>query len=92
MLEKLWVSMFGVNLNCLFVNKASSNAARKPVAVTRRAASLIKGGIVIRGVFSGRMLEVMRKPAMMLPHASRLIEFISAGLFSSIGENGINRG
>lgn len=40
------------------------------------------------GVFMGTMLEVIRRPAMMLPQASRLIGLITAGLFSLIGENG----
>lgn len=60
--------------------------------VTVRAASFKRGGIDITGVFRGRMFEVIRSPAMMLPHASRLIGLITAGLFSLMGENTLNRG
>lgn len=38
------------------------------------------------------MLDIMRSPAMMLPHASRLMGLITAGLFSLIGERELNRG
>lgn len=57
-----------------------------------RAASLSRGGIVITGVFRGVMEEVMRRPATMLPQASRLIGLMTVGLFSLIGDNEENRG
>jgi len=60
--------------------------------VTARAASLSSGGMVITGVFSGKILEVISRPAIMLPQASRLIGLITAGLFSLIGESELNRG
>lgn len=40
------------------------------------------------GVFMGRMKEVIINPAVMLPSASRVIEAITAGLFSFIGVRG----
>lgn len=57
-----------------------------------RAASLMVGGMVITGVFTGSMLKVRMYPAMMLPQASRLIGLITEGLFSLIGEREGNRG
>lgn len=60
--------------------------------VTTKAANLIKGGMVIIGVLRGIMLEVIRRPAMMLPQARRLMGLITAGLFSLIGESDENRG
>ena len=60
--------------------------------VTIRAPSLRRGGIDITGVFRGMMFEVIRRPATMLPHASRLIGLITAGLFSLMGERELNRG
>lgn len=92
MLEKWCVVRFGVILYCLLVRDASSRAKMSPVIVTARAAILSKGGIVIIGVLSGRMLEVMSSPATMLPHARRLIGLITAGLFSLMGDSGLNRG
>lgn len=79
-------------LNCLLVSEASSRAIKSPRAVTSRAASLRLVGIVITGVFSGRRLEVIKKPARMLPQARRLIGLITAGLFSLIGDKELNRG
>lgn len=92
MLEKLCTFKIGVDLNCLLVNMASSIATSRPRIVTARAASLRRGGIDITGVFRGVMFEVISSPAMMLPHASRLSGLITAGLFSLIGESGLNRG
>ncbi len=92
MLEKWWAVSWGVGLNCLLVNEASSRARRRPEIVTARAASFNRGGIDMTGVLRGRMLEVISKPAIMLPQASRLIGLITAGLFSLIGESGLNRG
>lgn len=60
--------------------------------VTVRAASFRGRGIDITGVDCGRTLEVMRRPATMLPQARRLIGLITAGLFSLIGDKGLNRG
>ena len=76
----------------MLVREASSRAVRTPIIVTARAASFRMGGIVMIGVFKGRILDVIRSPAMMLPHASRLIGLITAGLFSLIGERVLNRG
>lgn len=81
-----------MGLNCLFVSDARSRAVRSPMMVTRRAASLIRGGIDITGVFNGIMQEVITKPATMLPQARRLIGLITVGLFSLIGESDGNRG
>ncbi|KAF7644618.1 hypothetical protein LDENG_00218980 [Lucifuga dentata] len=67
-------------------------AVRRPRIVTSRAADLRRGGIDITGVFRGVMLVVITRPAMMLPHARRLIGLIMVGLFSLIGERGLNRG
>lgn len=92
MLEKWWVARIGVCLNCLLVKDANSSAKKSPRAVTISAASFRLVGIVITGVFRGRMLEVIRRPATMLPQASRLIGLITAGLFSLIGERGLKRG
>lgn len=92
MLEKWWAGRVGVGEYCLFVREASSRATRTPRTVTVRAASFSRGGIVIMGVLSGRMLDVIRRPAMMLPQASRLMGLITAGLFSLIGESALNRG
>jgi len=92
MLEKWWVVSTGVGLNCLLVRDANSRAIIRPRIVTARAASFNKGGIDMTGVFKGRMLEVIRRPAIMLPHASRLMGLITAGLFSLMGERALNRG
>lgn len=92
MLEKWWGTKCGVDLSCLDVNEASSRAIKSPVNVTRRAVSLITGGIDITGVFVGRRFVVIRSPAIMLPQASRLIGLITDGLFSLIGERELKRG
>lgn len=81
-----------MGLNCLLVREASSSAVRRPRMVTIRAASFSRGGIDIIGVFRGVIWEVIRRPAIMLPHASRLIGLITVGLFSLIGERALNRG
>ena len=77
---------------CLLVREASSRAMSTPRIVTVRAASFKMGGIVMTGVFKGRMFDVIKRPAMMLPQASRLMGLITAGLFSLIGESALNRG
>lgn len=69
----------GVGLCCLFVRVASSRAISNPEIVTRRAANFSKGGIDMTGVFRGVILEVIRRPAMMLPQARRLMGLITAG-------------
>lgn len=63
-----------------------------PRIVTARAAVFRRGGIDITGVFKGRMLDVISKPARMLPQARRLIGLITVGLFSLMGESELNRG
>lgn len=92
MLEKWWGVSLGLGLNCLFVREASSSARRRPRIVTVSAASFRRGGIVMIGVFKGVMLEVIKRPAIMLPQARRLMGFRTAGLFSLIGESVLNRG
>lgn len=79
-------------LSCLLVRVASSKAIIRPRIVTTSAASLRRGGMDMTGVFSGIILEAIKRPAIMLPHASRLIGLITAGLFSLIGERALNRG
>ena len=59
---------------------------------TTRAASFRVGCMVMTGVFSGRTLFVIRKPATMLPQASRLMGLITAVLFSLMGEHVLKRG
>lgn len=86
------MGIIGVIFTCLLVMLARSMATSRPVIVTRRAAILRVVGIVIIGVFIGRKFCVMMRPAMMLPQASRLIELITSGLFSLIGDSGRNRG
>lgn len=92
MLEKWWAARAGVCLYCLLVRDAISRAEKSPRAVTARAASFRLAGMVITGVLRGKMLEVIRRPAMMLPQASRLMGLITAGLFSLMGERGLKRG
>lgn len=92
MFEKWWGASRGVGLNCLAVREASSKARRRPMTVTARAASFRRGGIDITGVLRGVMFEVIIRPAIMLPQANRLMGLITAGLFSLIGESGLNRG
>lgn len=91
-LEKWCVERRGEGLNCLAVSEASSSAVSKPSTVTIKAASLRSGGIDMIGVLTGVRFEVIRRPAMMLPQASRLIELSTAGEFSLIGERVLNRG
>lgn len=81
-----------MGLNCLVVKEASSSAARSPAIVTVSAASFSRGGIDITGVFRGVILEVIRRPATILPQARRLIGLTTVGKFSLIGESALNRG
>lgn len=92
MFEKWWGVRWGVGLSCLDVREASSRAISSPKIVMVIAASLVISGIDIIGVFVGRRLEVIKRPATMLPHASRLIGLITDGLFSLIGESALKRG
>lgn len=71
---------------------ASSRAVISPRAVTINALSLRAGCMVMMGVFNGVILDVMIRPATMLPQASRLIGLITAGLFSLMGDRGRKRG
>lgn len=48
--------------------------------------------MVMIGVLIGRIFEVIRRPAKMLPQARRLIGLIVVGSFSLMGERGLNRG
>lgn len=48
--------------------------------------------MVMTGVLGRTMFEVIIRPARMLPQAKRLIGLITAGSFSLIGENELNRG
>lgn len=82
----------GATLNCLVVIVASSRAIIRPKIDTARAVSFNTGGMVIIGVFAGVMFEVMRRPATILPQASRLIGLITVRLFSLIGARVMNRG
>lgn len=84
--------MVGVIFTCLLVRLASSMAVIRPAIVTRRAVVFIIIGIVMTGVFIGRKFCVIISPAMILPQASRLMELITNGLFSLIGDKGKNRG
>jgi len=90
--EKWCVARMGVVLTCLLVNDASSKAVSSPKTVTINALSLRAGCIVIMGVLSGIRLEVISKPAIMLPQARRLMGLITAGLFSLMGEKDEKRG
>lgn len=92
MFEKWWGARMGAGLNCLVVREASSRAITSPRMVTVRAASFRSGGMVIIGVLNGRKFVVRSRPAIMLPHASRLRGFVTEGLFSLIGERALNRG
>lgn len=48
--------------------------------------------MVRTGEEKGRKLDIIRRPARMLPQASRLMGFMREGLFSLIGDRGKNRG
>lgn len=64
----------------------SSRARIIPRAVMMIAAVFVMSGMVIGGVFVGRMRDEISRPAMMLPKASRMIGKIAEGVFSLIGE------
>lgn len=63
-----------------------------PAMVTHKAASLRRGGMVIIGVLKGVMFNTIKRPAMMLPQANRLMGLITAWLFSLIGARAWKRG
>lgn len=48
--------------------------------------------MVRTGEEKGRKLDIIRRPARMLPQASRLMGLMREGLFSLIGDRGKNRG
>lgn len=62
-----------------------SRARTMPRAVMMMAVILMDSGMVVGGVFVGRMKEVIMNPAVMLPSARRVIGERIAGLFSFIG-------
>lgn len=74
------------------VNQFRSMAIVNPIIVMKRAISFRYKGIVRMGVFIGGMLLDKRYPAKMLPTRRRLIELMSWGLFSLIGDREENRG
>lgn len=76
----------------MLVRDANSKAVMRPIIVTSKAASFNKGGIDIIGVFKGVILDVISRPAIILPQAKRLIGLMTAVLFSLIGENELKRG
>lgn len=92
MLENVKGVIWGERVSCFEVRVASSNATRSPKAVTISAASFIRGGMVMSGVFRGSILEVINRPAIMLPQAKRLIGLITSATFSLIGGNELKRG
>ena len=92
MLEKWWVLRVGVILTCLLVIDASSRAVSSPRMVTISALNFRAGCMVMIGVLSGTRLDVIRRPATILPQARRLMGLITAGLFSLIGESAVKRG
>lgn len=87
MLEKVCVFVF-----CLFENIATSIAIIRPRIVTRSAVSFIVVGIVSTCVFIGEVHLIINIPAIMLPHASRVMGLVRRSLFSLIGDTGRSRG
>lgn len=76
-LEVVFIEKFRVKL-------LSSRAIAKPRIEISRAVIFRYQGIVSIGTLVGGMLSEMRKPAKMLPSASRLMGLIRSGLLSSI--------
>ena len=66
----------------LLVRLFRSSAITNPVIVTISAVVFRYHGIVITWMVVGGILYEMKKPAMILPNASRLIGLISNGLSS----------
>lgn len=92
MLEKLCGLIFGDGFSCFDDKSVSAVAVKRPMIVTSRALSFSRGVIVITWVFVGRKLDVINRPAIILPQARRLIGLITVGLFSLIGDSGVDRG
>lgn len=69
----------------------SSKAYRRPKIVTSRADSFVIVDIVIIGVFIGVIVEIIAKPARILPSARRKIGFVMVLLFSEIITMGLIR-
>ena len=69
----------------VWVRLESSKAKIRPRAVTVIAAIFVSVGMVMGGVFTGRMKDVMSRPTVMLPMARRVMGLITAELFSLIG-------
>lgn len=61
-----------------------SSAIANPAIVMTRAVIFMYRGMVITWTVVGGILYEMKKPARMLPSASRLIGLITIGLFSLI--------
>lgn len=76
----------------MFARVVNSSATRVPKMASRRADVFNAVGIVRVGVFTGRSVAEMVKPAMILPQARRLIGAAIAGLDSLIGDSGRVRG
>ena len=92
MFENRWGFGSRVGLCCLAARAANSRAKNRPIRVTRSADSLRRGCMVITGDLAGKTLSVRRRPATMLPHASRLRGLMTWGLFSLMGEKEFTRG
>lgn len=76
--------MDGVFIENFEVRLLSSRAIAKPRIEISKAVSLIYQGIVRTGMFVGGILSEIRKPAKILPNASRLMGLMRSGLLSSI--------
>lgn len=63
----------------------SSRARIIPRVVTMMAAVFVMVGMVIGGVFMGRVRDEISKPAMMLPKARRIMGRMAGGVFSLMG-------
>ena len=69
----------------------SSRARIIPRIVMMMAAVFVMSGMVIGGVFVGRVRDEISRPAMMLPKANRIIGKMAEGEFSLIGVIGMVR-
>lgn len=76
----------------LLVKLFRSSAIANPAMVTISAVVFRYHGIVITWMVVGGMLYEMKKPARMLPSASRLIGLVSNGSFSLMVIVGGKRG
>lgn len=63
----------------------SSRARIMPKIVMMIAVVFVSVGMVIGGVFVGGIYDVMSRPAMMLPRASRMRGLVRVWAFSSMG-------